>query len=183
VFEDRNGRTYSFDVCSKCKLGCCQDVNPPLSLNRRKKLAEFVREKKIPLRDLFSYREYSYPSTDKDGFCEFYDKETRKCVVHPVKPETCCAGPITFDINLERQRLEFYLKNFEVCAFAELLYRDGDSLRVHLEAAKVEILRLVNELDADNLQAVLRIPEPETFKIDEIDLSQPVKTKLGIAKK
>ena len=49
-----------------------------------------------------------------------------------------------------------------------------------MEAAKPEILRLISELDADALKAILQIPEPQTFKIDENDLPTEVMLKLGI---
>ena len=178
--EDRNGRTYSFDVCSQCKLICCQDANPPLTFNRKKMLIEYVKEQKISVKTLFAGEEYSHPSGDAQGICVFYNKETRKCRVHPVKPETCRAGPITFDINLKTRKVEFYLKKGEICAFAQVLYENKELLGKHLEAAKLEILRLICELDADALKTILKIPEPQTFKIDEHELPKEVIVNLGI---
>jgi uncharacterized protein len=179
--EDRNGKTYSFDVCSQCNRICCQDANPPLTLNRKKSLTEYVKEQKVPVKTLFAGEEYSHPAGDAQGICFFYNKETRKCSVHPVKPETCRAGPITFDINLKTRQVEFYLKKGEICAFAQVLYGNKELLGKHLEAAKSEILRLICELDVAALKTILKIPEPQTFKISEYELPKEVIKKLGIS--
>jgi Fe-S-cluster containining protein len=178
--EDRIGKTFSFDVCSQCKLICCQYANPPLTRNRQKILTDYAKEKNISVKALFAGEDYSLPAADSEGLCVFYDKKTQKCQVHPVKPETCKAGPITFDINLETGKVEFYLKKAEICAFAQILYDDKEKFRLHLEAAKTEIMRLVCELDADSLRAILKIPEPLTFKVDENDLPKEVSEKLRI---
>ncbi len=179
--EDRNGKTYSFDVCSECKLICCQDANPPLTVNRRKILAQYLKDQKILIvGDLFAGNDYSYPATDENAICKMYDKKTRKCLAHPVKPETCKAGPITFDINLKTGKVEFYLKKADICAFAGVLYKNKASLKQHLEAAKEEILPLINGLEAEALKAILKIPEPQTLKVDEADLPKDVMTKLGL---
>lgn len=178
--EDREGKTYSFDVCSRCKLICCQDANPPLSPERKRILSNYVKEHKIPIQNLFAGEEYSHPAADLDGVCVFYDKGTHKCRVHQVKPETCRAGPITFDINFRTQKVEFYLKKTEICAFAQLLYQDKKNFSEHFKIAKSEIMRLICELDVDALLFVLKIPEPQTFKISESKLTKEVAEKLGI---
>jgi hypothetical protein len=102
-------------------------------------------------------------------------------MVHPVKPETCRAGPITFDINLKTKKVEFYLKKKSICPFAGVLFETGD-YKLHLEAAKPEIMRLIEELDTLALNTILTIPEPATFKVDELDLPQKVAERLGIIK-
>jgi hypothetical protein len=100
--------------------------------------------------------------------------------VHQAKPETCKAGPITFDINLKTAKVEWFLKRGEICALAEQLSRNKESLAAHLEAAKLEIMRLICELDAVELRAILKIPEPDTYKIGENSLPKNVADKLGI---
>jgi uncharacterized protein len=176
--EDRNGKTYSFDVCSTCELICCRDANPPLTLGRKQILNEYIKDQNIPVANPFDDGEYSHPSADGNGFCVFYNKGTGKCQVHLVKPETCRAGPITFDINLKTCKVEFYLKKARLCAFAGILYKDKAGLAQHLEVAKKEILQVLRELDADALKAILIIPEPQTFKIDEDELPKEVINKL-----
>jgi len=178
--EDQKGESYSFDVCSRCKHTCCKDANPPLTFKRTEKLSAYIEEKNIPINNIFVWAEYSHPTSDADGICAFYNKLTQKCCVHPVKPETCKAGPITFDINLETQQIEFYLKKGETCTFAQVLSENKELLGKHLEVAKTEILKLVSELEANALKSILRIPEPQTFKIDQIGLPTEVILKLGI---
>jgi hypothetical protein len=51
--EDRNGKTYSFDVCSECKFVCCQDANPPLTQNRMQILRQYVKDQRLPVEELF----------------------------------------------------------------------------------------------------------------------------------
>jgi uncharacterized protein len=177
--EDRNGKTYSFDTCSECKLICCQDANPPLTVNRKKIISDHLKAQKIPV-SLFVDEDYSYPTCDANGICTFYNKETKKCGVHQVKPETCRAGPVTFDINLQTRKVEFFLKKAELCALAQELYENKKRFNAHLEVAMAEILRLICELDGDALKAILRIPEPQTFKIGENELPIEVLFKLGI---
>jgi Fe-S-cluster containining protein len=179
--EDRNGKTYSFDVCSQCKTMCCQGANPPLTDNRKKILTDYLQKQKKPTANLFIKEDYAHPAVDAQEYCALYNKQTGKCSVHPVKPETCVAGPITFDINLKTGKVEWFLKKGTICAFAEKLYEDKEKFQVHLEAAKPQIMRLISELDAESLKAILKIPEPETFKVGENELPKDAKKKLGIA--
>jgi len=126
----------------------------------------------------FEMTEYVFPRETRDGFCVFFDKETRKCQVNVVKPETCVAGPITFDINLQTGKIEFYLKFERICPLAGKLEKDMVALEKHLTSAKRELLTLVGELDAEALTAILQIDEPETCKIGETSLSKGVLEKL-----
>lgn len=178
--EDRNGKTYSLDVCSQCKLICCQNANPPLSLKRKEILCNYAKEHELSIQNLFAGEEYSHPATDLTGVCVFYDKETRKCRAHQVKPETCTAGPVTFDINLKTKKVEFYLKKGEICVLAHLLYQNKKNFNEHFKIAKAEIMRLIRELDVDALLSILKIPEPQTFKIGEAKLTKKVTEKLGV---
>ena len=98
--------------------------------------------------------------------------------MHPVKPETCVAGPITFDINKKTGKIEWYLKLEKICPLAGIMNRDKEALKEHLKVAKREILQLVRELPPKALQAILRIEEPDTFRIDEDELSEDILRKL-----
>jgi hypothetical protein len=95
-----------------------------------------------------------------------------------VKPETCVAGPITFDINTETGKIEWFLKMEKICPLAGILYRDQETLNKHLKSAKRELLQLVRDLEAESLRAILKIEEPDTFKIDEDKLDKEVLSKL-----
>lgn len=178
--EDNNGVTYSFDVCGKCKIVCCQDARPPLSESRKKILKQYIKEQKIPVKEPFTTEAYSYPSLDEDSLCRLFNKQTRRCSVHPVKPETCRAGPITWDINFKTKKVEWFLKKEAICPLAGELFKNKPALSAHLEAAKKEITRLIGELTADELRELHKIDEPETFKVGEDDLPAEVALKLGL---
>ncbi len=167
-----------FDVCGECKILCCRDARPPISAKRRKIIEAYLKEQKIPIENAFVQASYTFPREDAEGYCVFYDKKTRKCLVHPVKPETCVAGPITFDINMKSRKIEWFLKMEKICLLAGGMHKNKEALRKHIESAKKEILRLVRELDSEALRAILEIEEPETFKIDEDFLEKDVLGKL-----
>jgi hypothetical protein len=95
-----------------------------------------------------------------------------------VKPETCVAGPITFDINIDKGRIEWFIKMEKICPLAGLVYRDKKLLSKHLENAKREILQLVDQMPTQELQAVLTKDEPETFKIAEDCLAETLFQKI-----
>ena len=168
----------SFDVCAQCKLGCCQGVRPPLTHKRREIIETYLRKHRITVEKLYDNTGYTFPREDKEGYCLFFDRKTKRCRVHEVKPETCVAGPITFDINTRTQKIEWHLKKETVCALAGGLFGDRRRLSKHLALAKREIRQLVKELDAEDLRTILKIEEPETFKIDENAVEKDVLRKL-----
>ncbi|MCW4028036.1 MAG: YkgJ family cysteine cluster protein [Candidatus Bathyarchaeota archaeon] len=178
--EDNKGKTYSYDVCSECGIICCIDAKPPLTENRKKIIKQYLKENSITVSMPFTTKEYSYPSVDEASRCVFNDKTTKRCMIHPVKPETCVAGPITFDINFATKKVQFFLKKSNICAYAGDLYKDQTTLQTHFEVAKKQILVLVKELSANELRELNKIDEPETFKISEEELPKEVTEKLGL---
>jgi len=178
--EDNCGKTYSYDVCSQCKVTCCQDANPPLSSNRKKIITQHLKENKIHIEKSFTTDDYTHPSTDKKGICTFYNQKTKRCIVHCVKPETCVAGPITFDINYNTSMVEFFLKKTSICAYAGVLFNDKPALKQHYTVAREHIIELIKELSADELRALCKIDEPETFKFCEEPLPPEVAKKLDL---
>jgi len=96
-----------------------------------------------------------------------------------VKPETCVAGPVTFDINKQTRKIEWHLKTEKICKLAARMYEDKPALEKHLKSAKKEIRCLVKELNSEALQTILRREEPDTFKIDEDDAGRNVLEKLA----
>jgi len=121
---------------------------------------------------------YQSPREAEGDKCCFLDGKTGKCLVHTVKPETCVAGPITFDINAHTGKIEWYLKTEKICHLAGALFRSKNELERHVDSAKRELLTLVHDLDAEALEAILKIEEPDTFKIGEDDLDTEVLRKL-----
>jgi Fe-S-cluster containining protein len=180
VPEDNKGTTYSYDVCSECKIICCQDAKPPLSESRKKVIKEYLNKQKIKVDKPFTKESYSYPSVDEAVLCVFNSKETKRCIVHQVKPETCRAGPITFDINFKTKKVQYFLKKSEICAYAGELYKNKAAFKEHYEVAKKEIMRLIRELSADELRELMKIDEPQTFKVGEDDLPAEAVKKLDL---
>jgi len=179
--SDENARkTCAFEVCSTCKLVCCLDAKPPLTLKRQKIIMDYLKKHKLRIEKPFSHEHYSFPSVDDLGFCVFYNKKTGKCLVHPVKPETCRAGPVTFGINYQTGKVEWYLKTPEICALVKQLCESRDLLKEHFEVAREELLHLICELDAEALQTILKIEEPQTVKIGEDYLPLKVFEKHGL---
>jgi uncharacterized protein len=179
--QDNTGKTYSYDVCSACKITCCQDAKPPLSAERKKILTKYLQEHGMNVENPFTTEGgYSFPSVDKDGVCVFNDRKTKRCMVHSVKPETCVAGPITFDINFHTGMLEFYLKKKCICEYADVLFQDKAALKQHFLVAREKIVALVKELSADELRALCKIAEPDTFKYCQEPLPPEVARKLDL---
>jgi Fe-S-cluster containining protein len=123
--------------------------------------------------------DYVFPRLATDGYCVFHDKKTKKCLIHPVKPETCVAGPITFEIRAQTSKIEWFIKTYKICPLAGRVYKDKTLLQKHVESAKKEIFRLVDELDSEALRAILKRDEPETFKIGEDDVGSNLLDKLA----
>jgi hypothetical protein len=88
------------------------------------------------------------------------------------------AGPITFNINPQTSKIEWFLKTEKICPLAGALFNSKVELQRHMASAKRELLTLVHDLDAEALQAILTIEEPDTFKIGEDDLDAEVLSKL-----
>ena len=178
--DEASGKTCSFDVCCECKVSCCQDAKPPLTSERKKIIKAYLKKQGINIKQPFVKAGYSYPAVDAAGFCVFYEKATKKCLVHQVKPETCIAGPITFDVNCHTGKVEWFLKTSEICVFAPKLYQNRERFVEHFKVAREEILRLMCNLDSEALRTVLKVEEPQTFKLSEDDLPKEAAKKLNI---
>ncbi len=68
----------------------------------------------------------------------------------------------------------------KICPLAGVLHENPLMFAEHFEPAKVEIRGLVEALSADELKVIVKIPEPDTFKVGEEDLSASVLKKLGL---
>jgi len=172
-----------FQVCSKCKFYCCQNARPPLTRRRKRIIEDYLSTQGLRIGKPFGKTTYIFLREGGEGFCILLDRETGKCLVHSVKPETCVAGPITFDINLQTGKIEWFLKSANICPLAGILYKDEEAIERHLDSAKRELQTLIHELDREALCAILKIEEPETFKIGEDSLRPEVLEKITKHKK
>jgi len=88
------------------------------------------------------------------------------------------AGPITFDVNAEAGKIEWFIKKESLCRLAGTVYEDKTLLKKHLTAAKREVFRLLHQLTAEEVKAILRKEEPETFKVEDDELDEELLHKL-----
>lgn len=163
-------------VCNKCQAKCCRNARPPLTHRRIRIIEDYLQSKGILPK--ICEGEYSFPDERTDGICSLLDVDTGRCVVHEVKPETCVAGPITFDVNRIGGTIEWYLKTEAICPLAGILSRNRPLLLEHFLSARRELLCLVDELEGSELKAILRIEEEDTVKIGEERLPDSVLKKL-----
>ena len=170
-----------FNVCSKCASGysCCNDTTPPVTPERRRIIEAYLKDNDISTVNRFDQTDYVFPRLTAEGYCVFHSAETKKCSVHSVKPETCVAGPITFDINAKTGKIEWFVKKESICPLARNVYRNKQLLQKHLTSAKKELLQLVAQLTPEEIKAILKKDEPETFKIDEDPLAEELLRKLN----
>ncbi len=175
--EDERQKNF-FNICGTCKIDCCWNARPPITEKREKIILEYLKAYGIRIENPFEHAEYTFPRETSEGYCVFYDKATRKCIVHSVKPETCVAGPVTFDINTKTGKIEWYLKMEKICPLAGVMYSDKALLAKHFEAARKEILQFMRELTPKALKAILKREEPDTFKIGEEEIEGEVLNKL-----
>jgi len=122
-----------FDVCINCKDGCCRGARPPLTAERKKIIESYLKAHRIPIEKPFTRTEYDFPKEKPSGFCVFYDTQTKHCQVHAVKPETCVAGPVTFNISKASGKIEWFLKKDKICPLAGKLYKNKPVLEKHFE--------------------------------------------------
>jgi hypothetical protein len=130
---------------------------------------DFLREQQIPLHNWLdsTTRSYRFPQETNDGDCVFFNKAHRTCRIHPVKPETCRAGPITFDVDFSRRCIEWFVKPGSECSVADSLRQEPLAFYQYLKMAKTVLMQLIRELDQQALQALVTIDEPTVLKIGE----------------
>lgn len=150
-------------ACNQCSLdgGCCHGAMPPLTDKRIKLLNQSgVRP------DAVLYAPYKRLRLKEDGFCVLF--ENGRCTVHDIKPETCVAGPFTFDIK--DGALEIYLKKESICPMVRYLLNDEASYSRQYENAVRSIKELIENLPESEIAEILKIEEHETVKVAEIPL-------------
>ena len=170
-----------FNICENCSMSCCVGARPPVTSKRKTIIENYLNATGLAIENAFEEKNtYMFPKEIEGNQCIFLDKSTKKCRIHPVKPETCVAGPITFDINLKTGEIEWFLKTEKICPLVGVLYRNKLMLQSHMKSARRELLKLMYDLDAEALQAILKIEESDTFEIGEDDLSPEVLAKLRL---
>jgi len=158
---DRTWEEIFSEVCDNCGGRCCCEARPPLTKER----IDIISGSGVSV-DRIDFSGYKKIRTREDGFCMMYQKN--RCSIHRIKPETCVAGPFTFDIR--NGMLEIYLKKGSLCPVVPYLKKDEQAYRRQYAMAIDNITRLVRHLSPDEMREILKIEEPETEKVAEIPL-------------
>jgi len=101
-----------------------------------------------------------------DGYCALF--ADGKCSIHSIKPETCVAGPFTFDIK--GGKLQIFLKREVICPMVGFLKANPKAYDSLMETSVARIIHLVRSIPAAEMAEILKIDEPETDLVAEIAL-------------
>jgi Fe-S-cluster containining protein len=148
-------------ICEQCGGRCCHEAHPPLTDERIRRIGACT-----DLTGRIEQNGYRRLRVRKDGFCIMLNHT--RCLINAEKPETCRAGPFTFDIR--DGKLEIYLKKESICPLVGHLKYYPEAYRHQYEHAVRDIATLVKALPPRELYEVLKVDEPETEKVAEIPL-------------
>jgi Fe-S-cluster containining protein len=143
----------------RCGGYCCVDAHPPVS----RSCSERLQAAGISP-DRFEYAGYKRLKVKENGVCIL--SEQGKCQIHSVKPETCRAGPFTFDV--EGDSIVIFLKYERICPLVKLLKEIPEAYQQQYNLAVKSITNLVSNLSSDEIDAICRIDEPDTEKVSEV---------------
>ncbi|OPY50310.1 MAG: Flagellin N-methylase [Methanosaeta sp. PtaU1.Bin112] len=151
-------------ACSNCHLdgGCCFEARPPLSQER----IDILMKNGVP-ESAVEFVGYKRLRLKKDGFCVLF--QDGRCSIHSIKPETCVAGPFTFDIK--DNVLQIFIKRESICPMVRFLRADKKAYDGLFETAVEKIIHLIKAIPAAEMAEILKIEEPETDLVAEIPLS------------
>ena len=149
--------------CQGCRPQgvCCFEARPPLSRERM----DILRRNGVPA-EAMEFDGYWRLGIKPDGYCVLF--ADGKCSIHSIKPETCVAGPFTFDIK--EGVLQIFLKREVICPMVGFLKANPKAYDAMLETSVARILHLVRGIPAPEMAEILKIDEPETDLVAEIAL-------------
>ena len=147
------------EICMKCGGHCCDEAHPPISPVCRERLISLGVSK-----DVFESVGYLRLKVQDDGQCILM--KDGKCSIHRIKPETCRAGPFTFDVTGDR--INIYLKHERICPIVGLLKEVPQAYRTQYERAVQNITQLVAHLPPQELEVICRIDKPDCDKVAEV---------------
>ncbi|PKG33241.1 YkgJ family cysteine cluster protein [Methanoregula sp.] len=152
-------------ICMHCGGHCCNGAQPPISGDcYRRLIAQGVPDA------VFGQEGYRFVKTRDEGTCMLC--KAGKCSIHAIKPETCIAGPFTFDVTGDT--IGIFLKYETICPLVRLLKEFPEAYDRQYAAAVRSITRLVMDLRENELAAICQIEEPDTEKVAEIPRVYPV---------
>ena len=150
-------------ACNECHLvgGCCFDARPPLSQER----IDILLKNGVSA-DAVEFAGYKRLRLKPDGFCVLF--QDGKCSIHAIKPETCVAGPFTFD--MKGNILQIFIKRESICPMVRFLKANRKAFDGLFEASVERIMELVDKVPPEEMAEILKIDEPETDLVAEIKL-------------
>jgi hypothetical protein len=150
-------------ACDDCHLagGCCFEARPPLSQKR----IDMLMENGVSA-DAIEFVGYKRLCLRQDGFCVLF--RDGKCSIHDIKPETCVAGPFTFDI--EDDMLQIFLKRENICPMVRFLRANRKAYDALFETSVEKIMDLIRSVPEEEMAQILQIDESETDLVAEIRL-------------
>ena len=150
-------------ACDDCHLagGCCFEARPPLSQKR----IDILMENGVSA-DAIEFVGYKRLRLRQDGFCVLF--RDGKCSIHDIKPETCVAGPFTFDI--EDDMLQIFLKRENICPMVRFLRANRKAYDALFETSVEKIMDLIRSVPEEEMAQILQIDEPQTDLVAEIRL-------------
>jgi Fe-S-cluster containining protein len=143
----------------RCGGHCCDEAHPPISNPCHQRL---IAAGVSP--DSFEVNGYRRLKTNPDGTCILMKEG--KCTIHDIKPETCRAGPFTFDVMDDQ--VQIFLKFESLCPIVGLLKEVPSAYNQQYEQSVRNIAHLVSNLSREELTVISRIEEPDTEKVAEI---------------
>jgi Fe-S-cluster containining protein len=150
-------------ACNECHLvgGCCFDARPPLSQER----IDILLKNGVSA-DAVEFAGYKRLRLKPDGFCVLF--QDGKCSIHSIKPETCVAGPFTFD--MKENILQIFIKRESICPMVRFLKANRKAFDGLFESSVERIMELVDKVPPEEMAEILKIDEPETDLVAEIKL-------------
>ena len=142
-----------------CGGHCCDEAHPPVTKSRYDQLVAAG----VPAA-CFESAGYLRLRTHPDGTCILM--QDHKCTCHRVKPETCRAGPFTFDVDGNTIRI--FLKHASICPIIPLLKGEPGAYRQQYEQAATNIANLVAHLTGEEIAEINKIDEPDTDLVAKI---------------
>jgi Fe-S-cluster containining protein len=148
------------EVCKQCGGRCCIEAHPPLTDERIRILTENDVSS-----DNIEFVGYNRLKVKADNRCVMFG-ENGLCSIHKFKPETCVAGPFTFDVK--ESVIEIYLKKESICPLVAVLKQDRKAYDEQYKMAVDKIIRVVAFLPEEELWTVCKIEEPDTEKVEDL---------------
>jgi len=140
-------------ICDSCGGHCCNGACPPLCDERTRIILSHGR-----FADRIETEGYRRIRTKANGECSMFD--AGRCIIHAFKPETCVAGPFTFDVT--EDSLQIFLKTENICPLVPHLKSNREMYEMQFGRAIEHISRLVASLPKDELRIISAIEEPDT---------------------